>query len=353
MPAPDGISRRPVALVPARAQTARMPATLHITNGDSAAAVMRQAGFDGEILPWRDVLHEGPVSAQLPLTTLSPLRAHFIADKGWAELEAVKAEMAARDRLLAAAAGFERVVLWFEHDLFDQLQLLQLLSWFADHDRGQARLEMLCIDSFPGMPAFGGLGELAPAQMASLRGRELPVTAEQLALGKAGFEAFGAGEPPLLVEFLQRDFAPLPHLRPALARMLEEYPWQGDGLARSRRQLLWTVKTCGGDLAAMFRACTHMEEAHYLGDVIFLDYADGLAEASEPALHFIESASTEETSPWQQLVLLTRFGEQLLNGEADFVAANGINRWIGGVHLKRDRWRYSPTTKTLLPTEID
>ena len=98
---------------------------------------MRRAGFDGEILPWRDVLHEGPVSAQLPLVTLSHLRAHFIADKGWGDLEAVQAEMTARDRLLAAATDFERIVLWFEHDLFDQLHLLQLLSWFADHDRGR------------------------------------------------------------------------------------------------------------------------------------------------------------------------------------------------------------------------
>jgi hypothetical protein len=330
-----------------------MPSIPHITNGDSAAAVMRQAGFDGEILPWRDVLHEGPVSAQLSLTELSHLRAHFLADKGWAEFNDVAAQMTSRDRLLAAAAGFERVVLWFEHDLFDQLQLLQLLAWFADHERGRARLDLLCIDSFPGIPDFGGLGELALDQMATLRGRERPVTAEQLALGKAGFEAFGADEPRLLVEFLQRDFSPLPHLRPALARMLEEYPWQGDGLARSRRQLLWSVKTCGGDLAAMFRACTHMEEARYLGDIIFLDYADGLAEAPEPALHFIESESAEESSPWQQLVLLTRFGEQLLTGEADFVNANGINRWIGGVHLTRDHWRYSPTTKALLPTTVD
>jgi len=298
------------------------------------------------------VLHEGPVSAQLSLTELSHLRAHFIADKGWAEFKAVAAQMIARDRLLASAASFERVVLWFEHDLFDQLQLLQLLAWFADHDRGRARLDMLCIDSFPGIPDFAGLGEIAPDQMASLRGSEQPVTAEQLALGKAGFEAFGAGEPRLLAEFLQREFSPLPHLRPALARILEEFPWQGDGLARSRRQLLWSVKSCGGDLAAMFRACAHMEAARYLGDIIFLDYADGLAETSEPALHFIESESVEETSPWQQLVLLTRFGENLLNGHADFVEANGINRWIGGVHLTRDDWRYSPTTRTLLPTGI-
>ena len=64
-----------------------MASTLHITNGDSAAAVMRRAGFSGEILPWRDVLHEGPVSALLPLTTLSPLRAHFIAEAGHTDLK--------------------------------------------------------------------------------------------------------------------------------------------------------------------------------------------------------------------------------------------------------------------------
>jgi len=330
-----------------------MGGILHITNGDTACGVMRQAGFDGEVLPWRDVLHEGPVSAELPLTTLSHLRAHFIADKGWGELATVQADMKARDKLLAAAAGFDRIVLWFEHDLFDQLQLLQLLAWFADHDRGQARLDLLCIDSFPGIPDFAGLGELTPVQMTSLRGREQPVTAAQLALGKAGFEAFGAGDPRQLVEILRRDFSPLPHLRPALERMLEEYPWQGDGLARSRRQLLWSVKTCGGYLAAMFRACSHMEAARYLGDTIFLDYADGLAEAREPALHFIESTSTEDASPWQRLVLLTRFGEQLLSGDADFVDANSINRWIGGVHLTRDRWRYNPATKTVLPTGIE
>ena len=43
---------------------------LIITNGDSAAACMREARLDGEILPWRDILHEGPVPAGLDLEDL-------------------------------------------------------------------------------------------------------------------------------------------------------------------------------------------------------------------------------------------------------------------------------------------
>ena len=52
---------------------------LIITNGDSAVARMREAGIAGEILPWRDILHEGPVPAAPGLEELSSVRAQFLA----------------------------------------------------------------------------------------------------------------------------------------------------------------------------------------------------------------------------------------------------------------------------------
>ena len=66
-----------------------MTETLHLTNGDHAVEVLRAAGMQGEIVPWRDVLHEGPVRADLPLEALSRLRARFIAEAGWAKLDEV------------------------------------------------------------------------------------------------------------------------------------------------------------------------------------------------------------------------------------------------------------------------
>jgi hypothetical protein len=52
---------------------------LHITNGDNTVALMREVGLRGVYLPWRDLLHEGPVPADLDLPELSKLRARFIA----------------------------------------------------------------------------------------------------------------------------------------------------------------------------------------------------------------------------------------------------------------------------------
>src|SRR5687768_1889225 len=106
---------------------------LHITNGDAAAGGIRAAGVDGPVLPWRDVLHEGPVPGGFTLAQLGGVRALFLATCDFAREREAAAEFAYRDRVLEAAGAEDEVVLWFEHDLYDQLQLLQLLDWFAAH----------------------------------------------------------------------------------------------------------------------------------------------------------------------------------------------------------------------------
>ncbi len=108
--------------------------TLHITNGDATVTVMEKARLGGEVLPWRDVLHEGSVPAGLSLAQMSEVRAQFIADCGWQTRDKAWADFRARDTKLASFRKYQEVILWFEHDLYDQLQLLQILDWFAGQD---------------------------------------------------------------------------------------------------------------------------------------------------------------------------------------------------------------------------
>src|SRR5688500_7208510 len=145
---------------------------LHITNGDAAVEVMVRAGIEGDILPWRDVLHEGPVPGGLALENLSEVRAAFIADSGWGEQDEVVREFRARDAKLAGFREHEEVVLWFEHDLYDQLQLLQLLDWLSRQDPAATRLSMICVGEY--------LGPMEPGRLAALYPKRRPVTFEQL-----------------------------------------------------------------------------------------------------------------------------------------------------------------------------
>jgi len=157
---------------------------LHITNGDSAVAVLARA-VEGDFLPWRDVLHEGPVHAGLPLDVLSHPRAAFIASAGWGSFTEVSRQFAERDAALCDAGRHDEVVLWFEHDLYDQLQLIQLLDWFAAHPH--PRLSLVCESEY--------LGSMTPARAADLFGQRRPVSGAQLRAGAAAWVVFGSPRP--------------------------------------------------------------------------------------------------------------------------------------------------------------
>ncbi len=101
---------------------------LHVTNGDSASQTLEHTSLGGSALPWRDVLHEGP----LPLGSRPAFldaRAGFLAATGWGSRTTLAAAFRARDEeLLGALRAGRPVILWFEHDLYDQLQLLDVLA---------------------------------------------------------------------------------------------------------------------------------------------------------------------------------------------------------------------------------
>jgi hypothetical protein len=57
---------------------------LIITNGDCTTQGMQEGGVEGVLLPWRDVLHDGPVPAGPGLDELAEIRAGYLAGPGWA-----------------------------------------------------------------------------------------------------------------------------------------------------------------------------------------------------------------------------------------------------------------------------
>src|SRR6185437_14289421 len=96
-------------------------AQLQVTNGDSAAHTLRELGLPGELLVWRDILHAGPVPAVGP-AELRVVRAEYLSAQGYAPYEAVLTDFTQRDAALDGHDG--DFLLWFEADLYDQLQLI-------------------------------------------------------------------------------------------------------------------------------------------------------------------------------------------------------------------------------------
>lgn len=334
-------------------------AQLHITNGDAAAVPLRASGVQGTVMAWQDVLHEGPVPAGLSLEELASVRARFLAGcPGGLRYERVLADLRKRDAQLRQFKRFEEVILWFEADLYDQLQLLQLLGWFGQRELGGTRLSLICIGSFPGVVPFHGLGQLSPQQLGSLFETRHPVSRAELELGRQGWDAFCSDQPRSLQSLLKEDLSALPYLRGALMRHLEQYPATDDGLSRSERQILESMLKGIRRLGPLFRSSQIEAEQHpFAGDAVFAIYLAALCVGSEPLLQLAdggplrpEELQGESREAWEQDVELTDAGHAVIAGEADRVSLLGIDRWLGGVHLhgRSVPWRWSRSTRSIV-----
>jgi len=325
---------------------------LHITNGDSTAGTIALSGIPGRVVPWRDVLHEGPIPAGLGPDELRDVRARFIADAGWGSYDQVLAEFVERDQQVAAFREHAEVVLWFEHDLYDQLQLLQILDWLMGQSHGQTTLTLICIGSFPGVSPFHGLGQLTPTQIATLYPGRRRVTTDQLELARAGWNAVRSPDPTAIERIIASDTGALPFLGAALRRFLEEYPGLRDGLSRTERQVVELLRVGICTPAELFLAISDREERPFLGDLTLWTYLHGLASGPVSLLLPMDGGPLSLPAPGgnpgqfvRRRLSLTDSGHGVAAGELDYVTLNGIDRWLGGVHLagRAAPWRWDDT----------
>jgi DNA-binding transcriptional MerR regulator len=326
-------------------ETSTPPALLHVTNGESAGNTMRQTGLGGAVLPWQDVLHEGPVP-DVSRAELLRVRAAFLSDCGWGRVGTIRSSLERRDRQLRRALrDGRRVVLWFEHDLYDQLQLLDALA--LAQGLGGA-LQSIVVGSFPGKPVFRGLGELTTGELETLWPERREVTGETLAEAAAVWQAFRASDPTGLADLAARGFVHLPFLGAALQRLLEELPAVEDGLSRTERQSIEAIAGGARTPMAAFLAVQDAEEASFLGDAWFYRTLSALGLGDE---RLVEREDGEPLPPAPPLgdvqqyawlpLRLTTAGERVLAGDADRVDLLGVDRWLGGTHVTVDRaWRW-------------
>ncbi|MBM3787757.1 MAG: DUF1835 domain-containing protein [Acidobacteria bacterium] len=226
---------------------------VHITNGDSVAGMIRQWTGEPRLIVWRDILHEGPVRAGRTLEALSAERAAFLGG-GEPEFEE-------RDRAMRRLVQRDAVWLWFEDDLYDQLQLLQILDFF--YNEGLSRNWVFFVD----IPR-----RLELDQMAGFAAAKRPVPPAAFELGARAWQHFTSGT---IDDLLPDDLTPLPALRPAIERLLEHYP-DANGFNRVERTILSLLAAGPQSAPALFGAYQQTEERPFLGDLTFYDYLDQL-----------------------------------------------------------------------------
>ncbi|GAC1649828.1 MAG: hypothetical protein NVS4B3_07530 [Gemmatimonadaceae bacterium] len=335
--------------------TGRSTRVLHVLNGDAVAGTFRRSVIGGDVVVWPDVLHDGPALLDDDDAAWRERRAGFLSEAFGLPYDETLRTYAMSDAVLVRSFGYDEIVLWFEHDLFDQLLLTRHLDWFARHDVDRARLSLICIGEFPGIEPFHGLGQLSAAQLASLWDTRSAITPEQNTLGQAAWRAFTAPKPDGIERLVAGDTDVLPFLRPALRRHLEEFPALANGLPRTERQILETLNDGARAPRLLFRDAQNREVAPYMGDWSFWRRVRDLAAGANPLLLIDVSEREGPGVPSSGGVRISDAGIAVLEGREDWIRLGGFDRWLGGVHLQAApqgevRWRWDAAAGSLRKT---
>lgn len=289
-----------------------MVSTLHIISGDCAGGSLAKSGIPGEVFVWHDILYDGPRKPGWPDNATLDARAEFLEQvtAGGLDRKYVLSTIKDQYKKLADSTDYEQIVLWFDACLFDQAMLVHILTCLLH--LGVRKAELICVDEFPGIVPFNGLGQLQPHQFASLYEQRRPVTDAQFRFAKIVDKAFATQNPRLLAELSSKLDTPLPWIPAAVKRWLQEQPDPETGLGRLENLVLEAVrggcKTPGEIFANVAEADTPPQ---FWGDITLWAKINALADR-KPPLVLIEGP-VDRLPQWESAIDLKHFRIKSLN----------------------------------------
>ena len=256
---------------------------LHITSGDIAGESLSKSGISGEVFVWHDILYDGKRPPGLPDKDALRVRAGFLeeATGGGLNKDLILETLRVQYQRLANAGDSDEIVLWFDACLFDQSMLSHILACMSAKSIEKAAL--LCVDSFPGIMPYDGLGQLRPDQLASVYDRRRPVTKEQFRFAERVDRAFALQDKKEFTALSKLIDAPLPWVPGAVSRWRQEQPDEATGLGRLEQLALEAIHSGLQTASEIFRfVAAHDSHPLYWGDSTLWAKINGLAARRPP-----------------------------------------------------------------------
>ena len=301
---------------------------LHVLNGDSTRTVFERAGLAGDVMVWRDILVEGPVSVEGDAVPALEARLPFLAERLGIDPEDYARGAREQSVALEAAKGHDEVVLWFEQDLFCAVNLWRLLDWFVRHP--VARLSLV----YPSLDDARGLGAVPPERLAAWFAERTPVSDAMLARGRRAWAAYAGSDPFDTAPLVDHDDDALPFVRSAFRCHLGRFPSVANGLNEVETATLAVLRRGPRDFGPLFRDVSAHPRVrrHGMGDVQFAAAVRGLT----PLLRLIGG------DVMQAEMEITQAGRDVVAGDTDWLGLRRIDTWLGGVRLAEGRplWRW-------------
>jgi hypothetical protein len=194
----------------------------HILNGDALAEKFPGEALEGERIVFRECLVEGPLDGATP-AAFWETRARFIGETYGETHAGYQAGVVSEVEKIRRIPGGAEVNLWFEHDLFCQVNTWFLLAMLEE------RVDNLLVNRVmpqadPGADVWRGFGPADGERLVAAYWNRVPLTRADLALGRDLWEAYRRHDLQRLEALAARETQRFPHLREVVRAHAERYP---------------------------------------------------------------------------------------------------------------------------------
>ena len=292
-----------------------MSSLLHITNGDSFTQRLKKLDLKGDIITWREMLCEGKTETNVGSesfwkTRFDFLHKHYNVSKSWFVEKTLK-----EYRSLCNHKQQDQIILWFEYDLFCQINMLAVISWLKTHRR-YADISLVCSGNEDETDRLYGLNELNDEQLLELYKNRIHLSQNDIEYADYVWQLYCSDNPIRLENLMDFDNYQYTYLSDAIKTHLKRFPTIRNGLNEVENKILEiAVAEKPTSKKALLGAIMHNQGYYGFGDSQFQRVINNL----RPLF--------SNFNP----VRLTKKGKEILDGQTSYYAElRDESAYLGG-----------------------
>lgn len=212
---------------------------VHIVNGDSTAILLRSSGLPGDIIIWREMLCEGSLYEKVATQKFYAIRSEWFKEQPSLKRFDYNREAMPELDKIHDLSTYDEVVLWFEYDLFCQVNLLAVGSVLHTSYSDKRNYSLVCTGFKYGFETLQTLADHEIAEFAGLFASRMPLEEIDLKFLARVWLLFANVDIHQLYHL--PDYHKFPYLKPAMHQHLERFREDEDGLTEIGRQIVHLV----------------------------------------------------------------------------------------------------------------
>ncbi len=248
--------------------------TIHVLNGDSTAPILAKSQIPGDVIVWRELLCEGPIHNVVGSDKFWKERyAYFESELSVSKLEYFDKTIKELVKL-EDLPKFSKVVLWFEYDLFCQVNLLALCSYLLQYYRKDLTCYLVCAGKVKDKAQLQSLSDFSPVEFAILYGRKIKLTKNNLLFAEKCWNIYVENDIERLKNFDFDQCFKFRYLQDAMNQHIQRFPTE-NGLNQIENKIIEIIDSSSLSAIEIVQKLLIWQQEHTVygfGDVQYFMY---------------------------------------------------------------------------------